>query len=96
MKARLAGGVLLALGVGLLLLVFYQAFLAYSSLTAADFEKPAPLTIPTPVGELQAELPGLGAVPKILKVFADSIYFGVMIAAASKIAGKGIDLLRKL
>jgi hypothetical protein len=91
---KIAGIVLAAVGVGLLFMVFYQAYTAYSTLTEASFQAPAQLTIPSPIGEVPVELPGLGSIPKILKVIADSIYFGVMIAAASKIAGKGIDLLK--
>lgn len=78
----------------MLCFVFYEAYTAYSTLTEASFEKPASLTLTTPIGEVPLKLPGLGSTPKILKVVADSIYLGVMIAAASKIAGKGVDLLK--
>jgi hypothetical protein len=93
-RRKIVGWILTAIGVGLLFLIFYQAYTAYSMLTEASFQTPAQLSIPSPVGEVPIEVPGLGSIPKILKVIADAIYFGVMIAAASKIAGKGIDLLK--
>jgi hypothetical protein len=93
-RGKVIGWILIATGVGLLFLVFYQAYMAYSILTEASFQTSVQLSIPSPVGEVPVEVPGLGSIPKILKVIADSIYFGVMIAAASKIAGKGIDLLK--
>lgn len=96
MEGKNIGGlILLVIGVVILLYVFYQGFILFTSVSTLDFEASAQLSIPTPAGEIPLDIPGMGSVPVIMKAVVQAIYLGVLIAVGSKIAGIGSNLLKK-
>lgn len=96
MEERKVGAtVLLVIGVAILLYVFYQGYLLFTSVSTMNFEASAQLTIPTPAGDVPLSIPGVGSLPIVMKAMVEVLYLGVLIVVGSKIAGKGVDLLKK-
>ncbi|MFQ5761641.1 MAG: hypothetical protein ACE5PO_01280 [Candidatus Bathyarchaeia archaeon] len=83
---------LLILGIVLLVFSFYNAYVLFTG--PKEFEEAAAAVIQGPTGPISLEIPGLGSFGKLLEAMVNMAYLGIMIAAASKIAGKGIDLLK--
>jgi hypothetical protein len=92
---KVGATILIVIGIAMLLYVFYQGYLLFTSVSTMDFEAPAQLTIPTPAGEIPLNIPGVGSLPILMKAIVEVMYLGVLIVVGSKIAGKGIDLLKK-
>ena len=94
-RKSIGGLILLVIGIVMLFYVFYQGYLVYTAVSSIDFEATAQLSIPTPVGDIPIDLPGIGSVPIIMKAAVEAIYLGLLIAVGSKIAGIGINLTKK-
>jgi hypothetical protein len=94
-ERKVGATVLLVIGVAILLYVFYQGYLLFTSVSTMSFEASAQLTIPTPAGDVPLNIPGVGSLPIVMRAIVEVLYLGVLIVVGSKIAGKGVDLLKK-
>ncbi len=91
---KIAGHVILAVGTGLLLFSFYLAYLLFVAVANINFEVPAQITLPLGPDQVLVEIPGLGGLQHVLKAIVQAIFLGIMILAGSKVAEKGVGLLR--
>jgi len=96
MERKSVGGVvLLIIGIAMLIYVFYQGYLLFELVSAMEFETPVQVSIPTPTGDIAVDIPGMGSMPVIIKAVVTAIYLGILISVGSKIAGIGINLMKK-
>lgn len=92
---KLGGLVLLIVGIAMLIYVFYQGNLLFSRVPMIDFQASGQLSIPSPVGDVPLDIPGIGSFPFIMRAIVEVMYLGLLIGVGSKIAGIGINLLKK-